>query len=76
MKQENSFLSLLNPEIVSCLKKERAIFLEGADFRFLPLLLPLLGRPALVFYSGVPEKIYDGLSLFLREGSVFFQKNI
>ena len=75
MKQiKNNTPSFINDELLSLLRGDTPFFLKGVDFRLLPLLLPVVGSRVLVFYRGMPEKIYRGLLLFFKNDALFFQK--
>ena len=75
MKQtKNKTPSFIGRDLLSLLEGDTPFFLKGADFKLLPLLLGCLKGPVLVFYDGLPEKIYRGLLLFFKGDALFFQK--
>tara|TARA_B100001142_G_scaffold211962_1_gene210124 strand:- start:46 stop:2955 length:2910 start_codon:yes stop_codon:yes gene_type:complete len=73
-QRKNKTPSFIDKDLLSLLRGSSSFFLKGGDFRLLPLLLPFVGGPVLVFYSDLPEKIYRGLLLFFKNDALFFQQ--
>ena len=73
--KHNKKLPFLNKKILSALQSESPFFLEGFDFRLLPLVLPFLQKKGLIFYNGPSGPIYSGLLLFIGECCSFYDRD-